>query len=112
MEDDGGELVVAGWGRTEKGRSSAVLQFTHLRRVARPLCQQEYRLAGSQGRLGPLTQGLDILPSQVSSHNYTTNIAGFGGYFAFLGGGILLCRGYFSISVPPGRQGPGLKMIF
>ena len=63
--DDGGELVVAGWGRTDKGRSSALLQFTRLRRVERPTCEEQYRVAGSEGRLGPLTQGLDILQSQV-----------------------------------------------
>ena len=66
-EEVGGDLVVAGWGRTERGRSSAVLQFTRLRGVTRPLCEEEYRLAGSQGRLGPLTEGLDILPSQVGN---------------------------------------------
>ena len=63
--DDGGKLVVAGWGRTDKGRSSALLQFTRLRRVERPRCEEQYRVAGSEGRLGPLTQGLDILQSQV-----------------------------------------------
>ena len=73
-EEVGGELVVAGWGRTEKSRSSAVLQFTRLRRVARPLCQMEYRLAGSEGRLGPLTQGLDILTSQVGRSPFIRQI--------------------------------------
>ena len=65
VEDVERELVVAGWGRTEKARSSSVLQFTSLEQVEREDCEAEYREAGQQGRLGPLTDGLAILPSQL-----------------------------------------------
>ena len=45
------ELVVAGWGRTERRRSSpGSLQFTNLRRVGREECQEEYTRAVEEGR--------------------------------------------------------------
>jgi len=65
VEEEMRELVVAGWGRTERSRSSSVLQFTHLTEVEREECEDEYRQAAGVGRLGPLTSGLSILPSQI-----------------------------------------------
>jgi len=76
-----GELIVAGWGRTEKSRSSSVLQFTSLQEVEREECEAMYREAGQAGRLGPLTEGLAVLPSQLcaSGEDQTDSCSGDSG---------------------------------
>merc|ERR1711971_1050287 len=50
------EFTVAGWGRTERARSSSVLQYTHLQGVTAEDCSLQYSRAGAQGQLGPLKQ--------------------------------------------------------
>ena len=57
-------LVVAGWGRTERERSSELLQFTFLDSVPMKECQAVYGAAGKEGKLGPITD-LEILKSQL-----------------------------------------------
>jgi len=57
-------LIVAGWGRTEKERSSELLQFTYLDPVPMEECQAVYGAAGEEGKLGPITH-LEILQSQL-----------------------------------------------
>jgi len=57
-------LVVAGWGRTERERSSSLLQYTFLDSVAMGECQAVYGAAGREGKLGPVTT-LEILQSQL-----------------------------------------------
>ena len=59
-----GEFTVAGWGRTERARSSALLQFTQLQGVTAEACSLQYSQAGARGQLGPLTQ-LIIRDSQI-----------------------------------------------
>ena len=44
--EDVGELIVAGWGRTEKARSSPTLQYTHLSRVDTGQCDDDYKETG------------------------------------------------------------------
>ena len=58
------EFTVAGWGRTERARSSALLQFTHLQGVSAESCSLQYSQAGARGQLGPLTELL-ITESQI-----------------------------------------------
>ena len=57
-------LVVAGWGRTERERSSSLLQYTFLDSVSMGECQAVYGAAGEAGKLGPVTT-LEILQSQL-----------------------------------------------
>jgi len=64
VEDPVNGLVVAGWGRTERKRSSELLQFTFLDSVPMAECQAVYGVAGKEGRLGPISD-LDILSSQL-----------------------------------------------
>ena len=59
-----GDLTVAGWGRTERARSSALLQYTGLQEVSAESCSLQYSQAGARGQLGPLTQLL-IRESQI-----------------------------------------------
>ena len=58
------ELTVAGWGRTERSRSSSLLQYTFLNMVDGQKCTDQYGQAGGQGQLGPLTH-IDIQRSQI-----------------------------------------------
>jgi len=64
VEDPVNDLVVAGWGRTERARSSSTLQFTFLDSVPRAKCQSVYTVAEKEGRLGPITDFI-ILESQL-----------------------------------------------
>ena len=58
------EFTVAGWGRTERARSSALLQYTHLQGVTAEACSLQYSQAGARGQLGPLSELL-IRESQI-----------------------------------------------
>ena len=58
------EFTVAGWGRTERARSSSVLQYTHLQGVTAEVCSVQYSRAGARGQLGPLSE-LIIRESQI-----------------------------------------------
>jgi len=64
VENPPNGLIVAGWGRTEKERSSDLLQYTFLEPVPMQQCQAEYGIAGKEGKLGPITD-LEILKSQL-----------------------------------------------
>jgi len=64
VEDPVNDLIVAGWGRTERARSSDTLLFTFLDSVPRNQCQNLYSEAESEGRLGPITD-FKILRSQL-----------------------------------------------
>merc|ERR1719474_1470271 len=64
VENPPNGLIVAGWGRTEKERSSDLLQYTFLEPVPMRQCQAEYGIAGKEGKLGPITN-LEILKSQL-----------------------------------------------
>ena len=59
------KLEVAGWGRTEHGPSSSSLQHISLQLVSGRQCQEEYRRAVEEGRLGAAARGLQILASMV-----------------------------------------------
>jgi len=58
------ELTVAGWGRTERSRSSSLLQYTFLNMVDSQRCADQYGQAGGRGQLGPLTD-INIQRSQI-----------------------------------------------
>jgi len=58
------ELTVAGWGRTERSRSSSLLQYTDLSLVDSDQCADQYGQAGGRGQLGPLTD-INIQRSQI-----------------------------------------------
>ena len=64
VEDPVNDLIVAGWGRTERARSSDTLQFTFLNFVPKKECQAQYSAAEKEGRLGPITD-FTILESQL-----------------------------------------------
>eukprot|EP00092_Neocalanus_flemingeri_P094562 GFUD01120258.1.p1 GENE.GFUD01120258.1~~GFUD01120258.1.p1 ORF type:complete len:425 (+),score=86.26 GFUD01120258.1:209-1483(+) len=64
VEDPVNGLIVAGWGRTERKRSSELLQFTFLDAVPMNECQAVYGVAGKEGKLGAITE-LEILKSQL-----------------------------------------------
>merc|ERR1711862_20021 len=51
-------------GRTERSRSSSLLQYTFLNMVDGQKCAAQYGKAGGQGQLGPLTH-IDIQRSQI-----------------------------------------------
>lgn len=73
------EFRVAGWGRTEKARSSDVLQFTHLKSVKRKECQREYTRAEKEGRLGQVSD-FRILSGQLCAQgNITDSCSGDSG---------------------------------
>jgi len=57
-------FTVAGWGRTERARSSSLLQWTQLLEVTPDQCSLVYAAAASNGQLGPL-QDISILQSQL-----------------------------------------------
>ena len=64
VEDPVNDLIVAGWGRTERARSSDTLQFTFLSSVPKKKCQAQYSAAEKEGHLGPITD-FTILESQL-----------------------------------------------
>jgi len=59
------ELIVAGWGRTERASSSPLLQFTGLQPINATACQEEYNIAAARGKLGPGIASLALLDSQL-----------------------------------------------
>jgi len=65
VADPPGELIVAGWGRTERASSSPLLQFTGLQPINRTACQEEYNKAAAKGKLGPGINSLTLLESQL-----------------------------------------------
>jgi len=80
IEDPVNDLIVAGWGRTERARSSSVLQYTDLTHVQRKQCQSDYTQAEKKGRLGPI-KNFQILPSQLCAQgsNSTDSCSGDSG---------------------------------
>ena len=46
LDGEFSELLVAGWGRTERARSSPLLQFTELHQVNNDECDQDYGVTG------------------------------------------------------------------
>ena len=65
VADPPGELIVAGWGRTERASSSPLLQFTGLQPMNATACQEEYNRAAAKGKLGPGITSLSLLDSQL-----------------------------------------------
>jgi len=65
VADPPGELIVAGWGRTERASSSPLLQFTGLQPINATACQEEYNRAAAKGKLGPGITSLSLLDSQL-----------------------------------------------
>merc|ERR1712013_712462 len=62
-------LVVAGWGRTERERSSSLLQYTFLDSVSMGECQAVYGAAGEAG--GPIM-------ARVGNTWYLAGLVSFG----------------------------------
>merc|ERR1711915_1000281 len=47
-------FTVAGWGRTDRARSSSLLQWTQLLEVTSDQCSSLYAAAAKNGQLGPI----------------------------------------------------------
>jgi len=57
-------FTVAGWGRTDRARSSSLLQWTQLLEVTSDQCSSVYAAAAQGGQLGPI-KDISILQSQL-----------------------------------------------
>jgi len=74
------EFTVAGWGRTERARSSPLLQYTVLQQVETDQCTGQYSQSAGAGQLGPLLD-ISILESQICAQgdNGTDSCSGDSG---------------------------------